>query len=138
MVSARRGMNPARRQLHNPDDARLKALLDVVLPESDDLPTLPPQSLKVSLVSSTVIRDLVAPERRQSMRPLGESVTVPKVAVYEHNESVASEDKIRTSRQLAHMRTEPKPPPVKRRTEHDLWAGIARAHSRHAVATGGS
>jgi hypothetical protein len=70
-----------------------------MFPYSNDSPSGAFQPPEISLISQSVITNLIAPKWCKAMLPCREPPTVPEIAVDKHYKARLAKDQIRLSRQ---------------------------------------
>jgi hypothetical protein len=83
-----------------------------MLPNPNNLPSTISKFSKVALVSDAIALDFPLPKRRQSVRPLRKSVTMPEITVQKNSDSLTREYDVRLARKCLDMLTKPIAPAV--------------------------
>jgi hypothetical protein len=106
-----------------------------VLPKSNDSPAPPTKLPKVAEVSLSIPFDLGSPERLEAPGPRRESISVPKVAVYEDCDFSTRENQVRTTRQVLEMLSEAKAATMEFRPDQSFQIGVLLSYLRHQCAS---
>jgi hypothetical protein len=92
----------------NPCYATFWITLDLVLPDANDPPSCPPQSLKIPKVAYPVSLDFALPLFGKFQTPRRESPSVPEIALDEYHDLGLPEHDVRPPPQIAGMLVEGK------------------------------
>lgn len=121
--------------LDDPCAASFKILLDLVLPESQDLPAGRPQVFRYGSISVAVALDLLTPERSEFMCPPVEIVSMPEITIEENGQLGTIEGEVRAAPHLLRVLGRPMTALPKFASDLALDKGSAPLNARHERAT---
>jgi len=116
-------------------DAGIRVSLHLVFPNPYDAPSTSTKQAEVPSVPSTVLLDLLAPERLEGRAPKREAPPVPEIAVDEDRDLHSWENEIRPTGQILRVLAIPEPPTVRDPANGQLRGRIFAPYPRHRVAS---
>jgi hypothetical protein len=108
---------------------------DLMLPNSDHLPSHPSQSLKILSITFSIGAYLLPPEYIQLVFPGWQSIAMPKITIDKNGYLLVRENRIGTARQSLHVFSESIAPFMQFRSDRNFKTSVFQLHVGHRAET---